>query len=44
MFGELSIGDHIRQMRIRFRIITDYEAYIKNIDEGYDSEDSIFNG
>ena len=28
MIGELSIADHIRQTRIRFRKITDCESYI----------------
>ena len=44
MVGEISVGDRIRTTHIRFRIITDYEAYITSIDEGYDAEKSIFNG
>ena len=44
MFGELSIGDHIRQAHIRFRNINDYEKYINAIDQDYESEDAIFNG
>ena len=44
IFGKLSIGDQIRETHIRFRNITDYEAYINSIDEGYDAEASIFNG
>ena len=44
MIGNLKVGDEIRQTHIRFRNISDYEAYIKAIDQGYDSEDAIFNG
>ena len=44
MVGNLKTGDQIRQTHIRFRNFSDYEAYIKNIDEGYDAEDAIFNG
>ena len=44
MVGNVQIGDQIRQTHIRFRNIDDYEAYIKSIDQDYDSDDSIFNG
>ena len=44
MVGRLKIGDQIRTNDNRFRNITDYEAYINSIDEGYDAEDAIFNG
>ena len=44
MVGNLQVGDQIRQTHIRFRNISDYEAYINAIDQDYDSEDSIFNG
>ena len=44
MVGNLKIGDQIRQTHITFRNISDYEAYINYIDEGYDAEDAIFNG
>ena len=44
MVGKLSVGDQIRTTHIRFRNITDYEAYINSIDEGCDAEDAIFNG
>ena len=44
MFGNLKVGDQSRQTHIRFRNISDYEAYINAIDEGYDAEDSILNG
>ena len=44
MVGNLKVGDQIRQTRIRFRNIADYEAYINAIDQDYDSEDAIFNG
>ena len=41
MVGLLEVGDQIRQTHIRFRNITDYEAYIISIDEGYDAEDAF---
>ena len=44
MVGNLKVGDEIRQTHIRFRNISDYEAYLNSIDEGYDAEASIFNG
>ena len=44
MVGTLKVGDQIRQTHIRFRNISDYEAYNNAIDEGYDAEDAIFNG
>ena len=44
MVGSLKVGDQIRQNHIRFRNISDYEAYNNSIDERYDSEDGIFNG
>ena len=44
MVGNLKVGEQIRQTHIRFRNISDYEAYINSIDLDYDSEDSIFNG
>ena len=44
MDGNLKVGDQIRQTRISFRNINDYEAYINSIDQDYDSEDAIFNG
>ena len=44
MVGILKVGDQIRQTHIRFRNISDYEAYNKSIDKVYDAEDSIFNG
>ena len=44
MVGSLKVDDQIRQTHIGFRNFTDYEAYINSIDEGYDAEDSIFNG
>ena len=42
--GYLKTGDQIRQTFIRFRNISDYEAYIKSIDEGFDAEEAIFKG
>ena len=44
MVGNLKVGDQIRQTKIRFRNISDYEAYINSIDQDYDSEDATFNG
>ena len=44
LVGSLKVGDQIRQTHIRCRNVTDYEAYINSIDEGYDAEDAIFNG
>ena len=44
MVGNLKVGDQNRQTHIRFRNVSDYEAYINAIDEGYDAEDAIFKG
>ena len=44
MVGSLKVGDQMRQTHIRFRIITDYEAYINAIDQDYENEVAIFNG
>ena len=44
MVGNLKVADQIRQTHIRFRNISDYEAYINAIDQDYDSEDAISNG
>ena len=44
MVGSLKVGDQVRQTHIRFRKISDYEAYINSIDEVYDAENAIFNG
>ena len=44
MVGNLQVGDQIRQTKIRFRNMDDFEAYINSIDQDYDSDDSIFNG
>ena len=44
MFGNLKVGDQIRQTHVRFRNMDDFEAYINSIDEGYDAEDATFNG
>ena len=43
MVGRLKVGEQIRQTHIRFRNISDFEAYINAIDHDYDSEDAIFN-
>ena len=44
MIGTLIVGDQLRQTHIRFRKLIDFETYIDKIDDGYDSDDSIFNG
>ena len=44
MVGSLKIGGQNRQTQIRFRNISEFEAYINSFDEGYDAEDAIFNG
>ena len=44
MDGNLKVGDQVRQTKIRFRNMDDFEAYINSIDQDYDSEDAIFNG
>ena len=44
MIGTLIFGDQLRQTHIRFRKMIDFETYINSIDEGYDGDDSIFNG
>ena len=44
MVGRENVGDQIRETHIRFRNVAVYESYINAIDEGYDAEDTIFNG
>ena len=44
MISTLIIGENLRNIHFRFGNINDYEAYINSIDQGYDSEDAIFNG
>ena len=44
MVGSFVNGDQIRQTHLTFRNITHYENYIISIGQGYDSDDSIFNG
>ena len=44
MFGNLKVGDQIRQTGFNLKNIVKYEAYINAIDEGYDAEDAICNG
>ena len=43
MVGNLKVGDQIRHPHMRFRNISDYEAYNNAIDQEYDTEDAIFN-
>ena len=44
MIGKISIDNQIREARIRFRNITDYEFYFNAIDQDYESEDASFIG
>ena len=44
MVGNLKVSDQTRQTHIKFRNMDDFEAYINAIDEGYDTQDAIFNG
>ena len=44
MVGNLKPGDQIRQTNVSFRNIDVFEAYIKAIDQDYDSEEALFNG
>ena len=44
MDGRLKIGDQIRETKTRSKNIEAFESFINLIDEGYDAEDSIFNG
>ena len=44
MVGNLKVGDQVRQTKIGFGNMDDFEAYINAIDQDYESEDSIFNG
>ena len=44
MAGNLKVGDQIRQTHSRFRNIGELESYINSVDQGYESEDSTFNG
>ena len=44
MVGNLKVGNQIRQTHVRFRNMNDFAAYINSVDEGYDSDDCIFNG
>ena len=43
MVGNMKVSDQIRETIIRFRIVDDYEAYINDIDEGYDAKLANFN-
>ena len=44
MVGKLRVGDQIRQTHSRFRNIDAFENYINKTDDGYDADDSVFNG
>ena len=44
MVVKIYIGDQIRGTHIRFRIFTNYEAYIDSIEEGFDAEHAVFDG
>ena len=44
LIGNLKVGDQVRQTHSRFRNMDVFENYIRKIDEGFDADDSIFNG
>ena len=44
LIRDLSIGERNKKTLIRVRNITDFEHYIKALDQHYDSEDAISNG
>ena len=44
MVGSIKIGDQIRQTKLRFKKIDDFESYNNSIDEGCDAKDAIFKG
>ena len=44
MIVRLFFGGFTGKTHIKFRSLTDYEHYIKSIDQGYDSEDAILSG
>ena len=44
LIGNLQVGDRVRQTVVRFRNMDAFESYINKIDDGYDADDSIFNG
>ena len=44
MAGTSIVGDQLCQTHFRFRKMIDCETYINSIDEGYDADDSVFNG
>ena len=43
MVGDWSIGDHVREIQIRFRNMDDFEGYIKAKEGRYEAEDAFFN-
>ena len=44
MVGNLKVVDQVKQTHVRYRNMNAFESYINSIDEGYDADDSIFNG
>ena len=44
LIGTLKIGDQTKQTHTRFRNMEAFESYINKIDDGYDADDTIFNG
>ena len=44
LIGTLIVGDQTKQTHIRFRNMDAFESYINKIDDGYDADDTIFNG
>ena len=43
MVGTVVFGENSRKTHFRFRKINHYLAYFNSIDQGYESEDSVFN-
>ena len=44
LIGTLKNGDQTKQTHTRFRNMEAFESYINKIDDGYDADDTIFNG
>ena len=44
LIGNLKVSDQTKQTYTRFRNMDAFESYINKIDDGYDADDSIFNG
>ena len=44
LIGNLKVNDQTKQIHIRYKNMDAFESYINKIDDGYDADDSIFNG